>query len=204
MSTFFVVCSVWELTELAALTEEEVETVVLDALEAVAADGAFIAALRTEVGRAPHLNDTLREHLDDMLEHAEKGEWVRASGQLYPGLEGAFWEVAYAHTVVTEERKDPRNTNKAIGFETMVKRLAIEQEFKTSWSTPCSVRPATPTGTEEPPAGTAAGAPRHGCARGLVRAVHQCPGADSSCAPQRASVAGGHRARPDAGSLPGD
>jgi hypothetical protein len=38
--------------------------------------------------------------------------------------------VGYARTVVTVDRKDPRNTNKDVGFDTMVKRLGLQQGFK--------------------------------------------------------------------------
>jgi hypothetical protein len=116
---------------LGTLNRAEVEAVVLDALESVVADGEFVAALRQAVAEAPYLGDSQRLHLDHMLEHAAEGEWVYAAAPLYPGLEGAFWQAAYEVPVVTPERMDVTNPNKQLQFETMVKRLGLEQEFVT-------------------------------------------------------------------------
>lgn len=116
---------------LGTLDEAEVEGVVLDALEAVVADGEFVPALRQAVAEASFLGESQRLHLDHMLEHAAEGEWVHAAAPLYWGLEGAFWEAAYRVNIVTPERTDVLNPNKQLAFETMVKRLGLEQEFTT-------------------------------------------------------------------------
>ena len=128
---FLVVCSLWEVYELAAFEREEVDEIVLFALEEVVRDGEFVATLREAVKHAPFIGDSQRVNLDHGLEHAAEGEYIKASLPLYGGLEGAFWEVGYAKAVVTLHRKDVRNTNKDIRFESMVKRLSIEQAFKT-------------------------------------------------------------------------
>ena len=117
--------------QLGGLTEAEVEAAVVDALEAVMTDGEFVPALREAVADAPHLVDSQRTHLDHMLEHAAQREYVHAVAPLYFGLEGAFWQVAYQLPVVTPERRDLRNPNKLVGFETVVKLLPLEQELQT-------------------------------------------------------------------------
>jgi len=131
VSGFLTVCGLWEMRKLAVLSRDEVEEAVLLSLEAVARDGQFIAALRTEVSRAPYINSSQRTNLDHALEHAAHGEYVHACASLYWGLEGAFWEVGYAKLAVTLQRTDPKNPNRSIGFETMVKRLGLGQEMKT-------------------------------------------------------------------------
>jgi len=131
VSGFLAVCGLWEMRKLASLSREEVEEAVLLALEGVVGDGQFIPALRGEVARAPYLNSSQRTNLDHAVEHAAKREYVEACASLYWGLEGAFWEVGYATSVVTLQRTDPRKTSRSVGFETMVKRLRLGPELKT-------------------------------------------------------------------------
>jgi hypothetical protein len=131
VSGFLTVCGLWEMRKLASLTREQVEEAVLLALEAVLSDGQFAAALRGEVAGAPFINSSQATNLDHALEHAGRREYVRACASLYWGLEGAFWEVGYATAVVTLQRTDPNKTTRAVGFESMVKRLKLGQEMKT-------------------------------------------------------------------------
>jgi hypothetical protein len=129
LSGFLTVSGVRAMSRLAKFSRSEVEAAVLLALETVVLDGRLVTQLSAEVASAP-LREVTRIHLKHALEHAAKGEWVRASASLYPGLEGAFWEAGYARVVVTAERKVPAS-NKEIGFDGMVKLLDIEPEFKT-------------------------------------------------------------------------
>lgn len=123
------------LRRLAGLAEPEVEDAVLYALEGVLSDGPFTPALRRAVAEAPHLTSTQREQLDHMLELTAQGRYVLASPLLYVALEGAFWQVGYAHTVVTAERRHPENHNKTVQFESFVKllvrRFDLEPELQT-------------------------------------------------------------------------
>jgi hypothetical protein len=118
-----------------ALDEDEVEDAVLRALEAVVTDGEFIPALRAEVAKAPLLNHRQRVQLDHVLEHAAEGTavgYIKASASLHPALEGAFWEAAArVRQVVTPERRWAHQPTKKAEFETVVKRLGLEQEFQT-------------------------------------------------------------------------
>lgn len=118
------------LLRLAKLGRAEVEEVLLQALEAVVTDGEVVPALRTAVANAPHLDRFPRGHLDHALEQAEKGSYIPASGSLYPGLEGAFGEVGCARALITPERKWADQPKKAVNFETMVKRLGLDDEFE--------------------------------------------------------------------------
>ena len=129
LSGFLTVSGVRAMSRLAKFSRSEVEAAVLLALETVVLDGRLVAQLRVEVANAP-LREVTRIHLDHALEHAAKGEWVKATASLYPGLEGALWEAGYARVVVTAERKVPAS-NREIGFDGMVKLLDIEPEFKT-------------------------------------------------------------------------
>ena len=124
-------CGVWELQDLAALDSVGVEDAVFYALEGVLADGEFVPSMRTAVAHAPHLTDTQRTHLDHMLEHAAEQEYVHASAPLYAGLEGAFWEAAYAGSVITEQRTRIDRPTKEVAFETMIKSLGLDHEFQT-------------------------------------------------------------------------
>lgn len=112
---------------LASLSRAEVEAIVLLALETIYADGKYIPALREAVAVAPYVTPSQRTHLDHMLEHAEQGEYVKASGSLYLGLEGAYREAAYATTAATR----PTGTKKALGFEKVVKLMDLPTEVQT-------------------------------------------------------------------------
>jgi len=124
-------CTVWEAAKLATLTDDEVERVVLDAVEAVVRDGEFVRAMRSDLAGAPLLRRLQRAHLDHMLEHAAAGEWVNATAPLYAGVEGAFWAAGYGKLVVTLERTYPNKPTKSMAFDSMVKLLPVPKEFKT-------------------------------------------------------------------------
>ena len=112
---------------LAALSRAEVEAIVLLALEGIYSDGKYIPALREAIAAAPYVTPSQRTHLDHMLEHAEQGEYVKASGSLYLGLEGAYREAAYATAATTR----PTGTKKALGFEKVVKLMDLPPEVQT-------------------------------------------------------------------------
>lgn len=112
---------------LAQLSRPDVEAAVLLALEMICSDQTYVPALRAAVAKAPHLTSTQRKHLDHMLEHAQEGEYVHASAPLYPGLEGAYREAAYAEAVA--ER--PKGSNRPPGLVTVVKRMPLPAELKT-------------------------------------------------------------------------
>ncbi len=111
---------------LARLERDDVEAIVLDALERICSDGRYVPALRHAIATAPHLNPSLREHLDHALEHAGEREYIKASGSLYFGLEGAYREAAYASAILPR----PASTKKAVGFETVVKLMGLTPEVK--------------------------------------------------------------------------
>jgi hypothetical protein len=112
---------------MANLTRAQVEAIILDALEPICSNTKFIGALRAEVAKAPYLSSSQREHLDHMLEHAEQREYVKASGSLYFGLEGAYREAAHAAMQLPR----PDGTKKALGFEKLVKLMALPAELQT-------------------------------------------------------------------------
>jgi hypothetical protein len=119
-----------DLRLLSSLTRPEVEDAVLFALESVVTDGEVVVALRAAVDRAPHLEKFHRVHLDHCLEHAGDGSYIQASGSLYPGLEGAFGQIGYVKALITADRRRTDNPKKKAQFETMVKRLGLNQEFE--------------------------------------------------------------------------
>jgi hypothetical protein len=122
-------CDIWEIHDLATLPRDRVSEAILYALEEVVLGAPFIAMLREEVARAPHLNRLQRINLDHGLEHAGKGEYAHALSPLYGGVEGAFMEVAIAQAVITIA-SNPRKRKK-IKFESVVGRLSVAQELKT-------------------------------------------------------------------------
>ncbi len=109
------------------LSKADVREAVLVALETVCSDGEYVPALRAAVSKAPYLTSTQRIHLDHALEHAETGQYVKASAPLYPGLEGAYREAAYATAVVVR----PIGAKKAPGLVAIVKRMPVPAELKT-------------------------------------------------------------------------
>ncbi len=111
---------------LAELSREQVEEIVLDALEPICSNPKYLAALRQAIAAAPHLNVRHRRHLEHMLEHAEQHEYVDASAPLYFGLEGAYREAAYATGGVTR----PVGSKKALGFEKLVKLMGLPAEVE--------------------------------------------------------------------------
>jgi hypothetical protein len=118
------------LVRLARLEREEVEEVVLDALEGAVRDEEFSAALQEGVGHAAMLNSSQRRHLQHALEHAEAGEWVDASPPLMSGLEGAFWATAHERAVINADRTRADNPNKLIkGVENVVRLVVADEGF---------------------------------------------------------------------------
>jgi hypothetical protein len=113
---------------LANLGRAEVEEVVLHALEVVVTDGEVVPALRAAVGKARYLSPFQRTLLDNMLEQAAEGAYIKASGSMYPGLEGAFTEIGCARTVITPERRWTHPPHKPVSFDAMVKRLKLQHE----------------------------------------------------------------------------
>jgi hypothetical protein len=111
---------------LLGLPKSEVEAIVLSALEMICSDGRFVPALRQAVSVAPYMTSIQREHLDHMLEHAEAGEYVRASAPLYPGLEGAYREAAYA----TEVMVRPASEKRSLGLVKVVKLMPVSEALK--------------------------------------------------------------------------
>jgi hypothetical protein len=111
---------------LLGLTKAEVEAIVLDALEMICLDGRFVPALRQAVSEAPYMTSIQREHLDHMLEHAEAGEYVRASPPLYPGLEGAYREAAYATEVIVR----PASEKRPLALVKVVKLMPVSEPLK--------------------------------------------------------------------------
>jgi hypothetical protein len=116
---------------LKGLDRAQVEEAVLDALEAVVAEGRLVAALREVLAEALLLSDLQRECLLDGLEHAERGEHLRAVVPLTCGLDGALTSVARDRSLIDAERRllsDPRK--RAHGPNTVVRELRLDGEFE--------------------------------------------------------------------------
>lgn len=116
---------------LKGLDRAQVEEAVLDALEAVVTDGRLVAALREVLAEAPLLSDLQRECLLDGLEHAQRGEHLRAVVPLTCGLDGALTSAARDRSLIDAERRllsDPRK--KAHGPNTVVRELGLDSEFE--------------------------------------------------------------------------
>ncbi len=114
-----------------ALEDREVAEVVLSALEAVVTGGPLVPLLRAAVTKAPYVSKSQRIHLNHMLQHAAEREFIEASAPLYPGLEGAFGEVAVLKALITAERMRTDNPNKKVKFETgVVRALGLDTEFE--------------------------------------------------------------------------
>lgn len=99
VSASWFLLSVLSVRQLFALAHEreEIEAVLLDALEVVVMAGAFTTALSATLDKAPHASPDQRADLRHGLEHAQHGEFGRAVPPLMVGLEGALWSVAGAH-----------------------------------------------------------------------------------------------------------
>ncbi|HTD08808.1 MAG TPA: hypothetical protein VK680_07940 [Solirubrobacteraceae bacterium] len=111
---------------LAGRSREQVEAIILDALEPICTSSRYAGALRQAVAKAPHLNSRHRRHLTHMLEHAEQHAYIDASAPLYFGLEGAYREAAYA----TGNIARPVGSKKAIGFEKLVRLMGLPAEVE--------------------------------------------------------------------------
>jgi hypothetical protein len=111
---------------LAGLSREQVEKIVLDALEPICTNPKYLVALRRAIAAAPHLNARHRRHLEHMLEHAEQHEYVDASAPLYFGLEAAYREAAYATAGVPR----PVGSKRFLGFEKLVKLMGLPAEVE--------------------------------------------------------------------------
>jgi hypothetical protein len=118
------------LMHLAPLEPEEVETVLLDALEGAVRAEEFSGALQDGIGHARMLNPSQRRHLQHALEHAQAGDWVDASPPLMSGLEGAFWATARERLVINPDRTRADNPNKLIkGVENVVRLVVTDDGF---------------------------------------------------------------------------
>ncbi len=119
------------LRMLVDLDREQVEEVILRALEAVIADGKFVAALREVLAEAPHISDFQRENLMHGLEHAERREHLRAVAPLMYGLEGAIISAARGHAVIDAERRLLSNPRKKLDcVEAIVREMELDHEFR--------------------------------------------------------------------------
>jgi hypothetical protein len=116
---------------LAELDREQVEEVILDALEAVVAGGEFVAAIGEVLATAPHISDFQRENLLHGLEHAEKREHLRAIAPLMYGLEGAFYSAARDLAVIDAERRLLSRPSKRVGsVEMVVREMQLDAEYR--------------------------------------------------------------------------
>jgi len=117
---------------LVGLSRQEIEQALLQALEGVVTERAFINALQGEVERAPHLTDAQRRHLTHALDHAGAGEWVDACPPLLSGLEGAFWAAAREIGVITPDRALVHRPSKtATSVEALFKLLPLPRAYRT-------------------------------------------------------------------------
>jgi hypothetical protein len=115
---------------LADLDREQVEEVILRALEAVVADGKFVAALRAVLGEAPLISAFQRENLLHGLELAEKREYVIAVTPLTIGLEGALYSAARDRQVIDAERMLLNKPGKrAHSVEQVVREMELDHEY---------------------------------------------------------------------------
>jgi hypothetical protein len=129
--------SIVSLGVLAALDHverEEVEAVLLDALEVVITKGIFTAALDAAVRKADYISSDQRDDLLHGLEHAQRGEFVHAVPPLMTGLEGALWSTARALTIVDAERRQLNGKPQArsvVRIEPVVRKLPATQDYRT-------------------------------------------------------------------------
>lgn len=131
-SGLLVVADILDIGLLDALDDKTATDAFLHLLEEVVLDGKFIPLLREAVSTGPFLTGPQRQSLDSALASLSRLEWVPACNNLYIGLEGAFWEVAYERQTVTCDRMDSKQPTKELGFDAMVKKLlAAEPEFAT-------------------------------------------------------------------------
>jgi hypothetical protein len=131
----FSTLSVEQVYRLARLgSREEVEAVLLDALEAVLTGSAFTAALSAALRNAPaYVCTDQRDDMRQGLEHVQRGELSRAVPPLMVGLEGAFWSAGREHDVIDEERRLLAKPSKGVisRVDYVVRGLPATQEFRT-------------------------------------------------------------------------
>jgi hypothetical protein len=115
---------------LADLDREQVEEVILRALEAVVGDGKFVAALREVLGEAPLISAFQRENLMHGLELAEKRQYIIAVTPLTIGLEGALYSAARDRQVIDAERRLLSKPGKrAHSVEEVVREMELDREY---------------------------------------------------------------------------
>lgn len=123
--------NVGDLYLLADLSPEEVEEVILDALEQVIVEGRFTRSLRATVAEAPHITHFQRENLLHGLQHAEDGEFLHAVPPLMYGLEGAIVSAARDRSVIDAERRLlSRPSKKLKSVEAIVRAMQLDEEFR--------------------------------------------------------------------------
>ena len=123
--------NVGDLYLLADLSPEEVEEVILDALEEVILEGRFTRSLRATLAEAPHITHFQRENLLHGLQHAEDGEFLHAVAPIMYGLEGAIVSAARDRSVIDAERRLlSRPSKKLKSVEAIVKEMQLDEEFR--------------------------------------------------------------------------
>jgi len=128
------ILNVGQLVALAHMDREEIEAVLLDALEVVVTKGIFIAALNAAVRKANYISSDQRDDLLHGLEHAQRGEFVHAVPSLMTGFEGAIWSTARALTIVDAERRQlagKPQTRGVVRIEPVVRKLPAKQDYRT-------------------------------------------------------------------------
>jgi hypothetical protein len=128
------ILGVGQLASLAHMEREEIEAVLLDALETVVTAGIFTAALDAAVRKADYISSDQRDDLLHGLQHAQRGEFVHAVPSLMTGFEGALWSTARALTIVDAERRHLAGKPQARGvvrIEPVVRKLPAKQDYRT-------------------------------------------------------------------------
>jgi hypothetical protein len=128
------ILNVGQLVALADMEREEIEAVLLDALEVVVMKGIFIAALDAAVRKANYISSDQRDDLLHGLEHAQRGEFVHAVPSLMTGFEGALWSTARALTIVDAERRQLEGKPQqraVVRIEPVVRKLPAKQDYRT-------------------------------------------------------------------------
>ncbi|MGC2372358.1 MAG: hypothetical protein WA484_00645 [Solirubrobacteraceae bacterium] len=127
------ILSVGQLVTLAEMERDEMEAVLLDALEVVVTTGIFTAVLDVAVRKADYISPDQRDDLLHGLEHAQRGEFVHAVPSLMTGFEGALWSTARALTIVDAERRQlagKPQTRVLTRIEPVVRKLPAKQDYR--------------------------------------------------------------------------
>ncbi len=111
----------WQLVD---LNREEVQAVLLQALEDVVREGGYVAALREAIAQADDLTEAARDYLDHAMEHAQRGEWRLALATFHPGFEGALYQAGLRRKLVP-----PSSGKKIEAAEKLLKRVIGEGEY---------------------------------------------------------------------------